>query len=541
MNEQAFDYSDGDDFESRLVDTLQRATNLGSGAQIEPDWQAQSWPARYHLSPDRANLLRHLELSGLDVLELGAGFGGVSRVLAEGSRWLTAVEGSTVRATGLRARLRDLTNCQVRVGRIETITLDRTFDLVCAVGSLEYAEVYCQVPAGYPGDAFDFFLDRAVSFLGQDGVLVLAIENRLGIKYWTGAPDDHSGVLFAGPAGFPASPSARTFSRRELGERLQRCGLVAAHWQFPFPDYKLPRSVLTEALVLEDPRLAVDLACASPFDTPPYPRSQLLPDYLALDGLARAGLFADFANSFLVLAARNESSATLGELTAKQTTRAWHVSPRRRSVVDTVFSRCPTGLVVSKQLRAGGASSSRVFREDDVTYFWRDEGEQPVAVGQFLRLRMLRQLFFGEEQAFLSELREFLRWLLATLGHGKGHLTPNAVDARVSNAVSTGPGSYQLFDLEWQADRPIPASWLVIRNLLLWLPEAHLLAKLPSLTTLADLYQAMVNDLGLGADLSGDLEREAQLQRMVATRGPSAADLAKVFGQPLRLFEPSPV
>ena len=65
-------YSDGDASETRVLRLLESASVLGSEAAIGQEHYGD-WPVRYHLSPERANLLRHLNLKGLDVLELGLG------------------------------------------------------------------------------------------------------------------------------------------------------------------------------------------------------------------------------------------------------------------------------------------------------------------------------------------------------------------------------------------------------------------------------------------------------------------------------------
>ena len=75
-------YSDGPEVEAVVLELLRRQQDLGSDAAIGGE-HYESWPVRYHLSPERANLVRHMEWSGFDVLELGAGMGAVSRYVAE--------------------------------------------------------------------------------------------------------------------------------------------------------------------------------------------------------------------------------------------------------------------------------------------------------------------------------------------------------------------------------------------------------------------------------------------------------------------------
>lgn len=65
---------------------------------------------RYHLSPERGNLLRPFSFDGLDVVEFGCGMGAMSRVVAESCRGLYLIEGTQSRFDGASARLKDLKN-----------------------------------------------------------------------------------------------------------------------------------------------------------------------------------------------------------------------------------------------------------------------------------------------------------------------------------------------------------------------------------------------------------------------------------------------
>ncbi len=85
-------YSDGSRVEEEIHALIAGAEKLGSDVSLGHE-KYGSWPVRYHLCPQRANLLRHFDFSGLSVLELGSGMGGVSRFLAEKAESLTVIEG----------------------------------------------------------------------------------------------------------------------------------------------------------------------------------------------------------------------------------------------------------------------------------------------------------------------------------------------------------------------------------------------------------------------------------------------------------------
>src|SRR3954469_10800382 len=129
----AIDYSDGTGVETEILEILSRTTALGAEDAPGAGRYDESWPIHYHLSPERANLLRHLDFSGLDVLELGAGLGGISRFLSEHAARLSVVEGTADRFAALSERLRDRKNWSGQVGNAAEVTFERRHDVVCVI------------------------------------------------------------------------------------------------------------------------------------------------------------------------------------------------------------------------------------------------------------------------------------------------------------------------------------------------------------------------------------------------------------------------
>ncbi len=296
-----FDYSDGDEHERFLSEVLS-SVNDRSVASLPLRAAINSWPSEYHLSPLRSNLLRPFErqFKGRNVLEVGAGCGACSRYLGETGAHVLALEGSISRARIARQRCRDLGNVEFACAPLGGASLHVKADIVTLIGVLEYAGVYVQ---GSRPDVT--LLKQCRASLHEDGVLILAIENQLGLKYWAGAEEDHTMQPFFGIEDRYTQGGVRTYGMAELRELLAKSGFSFQCFYFPLPDYKLPSMILTEQGIEEsdfdDLRFFLR-SCR-------YRQGQPAHSQLCMEGVLRAlyrnRLQAQFAKSFLVVAAAN--------------------------------------------------------------------------------------------------------------------------------------------------------------------------------------------------------------------------------------------
>ncbi len=293
-----------DGSEDRLLEVLAGATDR-STASDELAGHVVDWPTRYHFDRARTNLLHPLGLGpGLRVLDVGAGSGVAARAAAERGASVVAVEGDARRAEAAALRCAAL-DVEVVHGTVADLgEAHGDFDVVLCIGVLEYA--------GHDPAAF---LDGLVDRLAPHGTLAVAIENRFGLAYWLGVDEDHLARPWVGLEGYPAqaatptTATVRTHGRRDLAALLDGAGLVSQRWLTPWPDYKLPTAILAEAI--HDQPDAVDLV--DQLVGPPLDRSRMGGGFdgderAVLRGAVDGGLGVEMANSFLVLAARDDGS-----------------------------------------------------------------------------------------------------------------------------------------------------------------------------------------------------------------------------------------
>ena len=430
----------------------------------------RDWPTAYHLAPERATLLAPVLISSGDrVLDVGAGSGVNTRICADRGAAVTAVEGSMARSELIAYRCAGLDQVEVLCGPLDGLGDGRrgAYDVVLAVGVLEYASTD---QGGGRGPAA--LLDGLVDALAPGGVVVLAIENRLGLKYLLGFPEDHLGLPWVGLEGYrPGDPT--TWSRHELAQMLADAGLAAQKWLYPFPDYKLPLAVLSEEIYQRtDAPDMVDQIVGHPTSSEYALPVLVADDRAAHKTLVAAGLGPDVANSFLIVAAK--SPEAVGER-VDENALAWRVAPdrRRRWVQQGEVVSSGEGLNMKRSLLA----------EDRAGGFEGWLGQVEVSEEPYFAGRNLEQcLLDGAREGDSDGVAELLRtWRAELAAHEtpidsvpsphpylpvdtSRMLPPEWLDAGPDNFVVTADG-LEFVDREWVAAGGVDVRLAVVRGL----------------------------------------------------------------------------
>lgn len=249
------------------------------------------WPILYHFSPVRQNIIRSIPLpDSAEVLEIGAGMGAITKALCQRAGHVTCVELSLLRSQINEKRNEAEDNLEIIVANLNDIQFDKKFDLVTLIGVLEYCGKYTSGENPY----LDFFLN-AYSLVKPGGDLVIAIENRMGLKYFAGAKEDHYGVPYYGLNDYPEDKGIRTFSLPEFKNLLNKAGCNDYDLYLPFPDYKF-----TTTLVSSDFPEFFENSLSEEYNFGAY-SLKTFDQKKVSSALIAQGTFVEFANSFLFI------------------------------------------------------------------------------------------------------------------------------------------------------------------------------------------------------------------------------------------------
>ena len=282
-------YSDGDDVENKILDIVKNETGYEFSHK-----EYASWPVLYHLSRQRENIVEPMQISSEDVvLEIGAGMGAVTGAIAKKCRHVDCIELSKRRSLVNAYRHRDMDNIRIIVGNFQDVPIDKKYDAVTLIGVFEYAYYYIDSKKPYID-----FLTKIRDCLKPGGKIYIAIENKLGMKYFAGYNEDHTGIPGSGIEGYSEDDKVRTFSKSQLEHMLSDTGYGDIEFYYPFPDYKLPTVIYDEETIKS---MTVDYAKNSNYDSDVCILFDQVKAFANMSGIDEISIFA---NSFLIEAVK---------------------------------------------------------------------------------------------------------------------------------------------------------------------------------------------------------------------------------------------
>jgi SAM-dependent methyltransferase len=307
------------------LEAVCRAIEAGQPWRAAVERQFASWHRWLYdiiTHPDRDLFYRRLALAPEDVvLDAGSGWGQIAIPMAHRNPVCTVepkpgkirFQRAVARQEGVDGNLWFLNT------DYHNVEFEARFALVVVNGVLEWVGAFA-ASAG-PRSAQRRFLQKARRELAPQGRCVIGIENRLGLKYLLGAPDDHNGASMISV--FDAALARDKFQRHagrelrvftytlaEYEQLLRDAGFSRIEFFAALPDYKLPKIVLP----LADP------AALNRF----FAEDHYVPEHSGVDGsllpfqeelrslyrsLAQLGIAQYFVPSFYILASGHATDA----------------------------------------------------------------------------------------------------------------------------------------------------------------------------------------------------------------------------------------
>lgn len=490
--------------------------------------EKKSWPVLYHLSALRENIVEWLPIDKkMKVLEIGAGCGAITGALAAKAGEVTCIDLSKKRSMINAYRHVDCDNVMIHVGNFQDVEPDLPcdYDYICLIGVFEYAQAYIQSETPY-----EDFLNIIKKHVKPQGHIVIAIENKFGLKYWAGCKEDHLGTYFSGLEDYPDGGVVRTFTKDGLLAIAQKCGCEETSMYYPYPDYKFPTSIYSDAYLPKVGELSSNLRN---FDRE---RLQLFDEKKVFDSIIREKQFPLFSNSYMLV------------LGPKLPIEYVKYSNDRADAfrIKTILKEDAAGKRIEKHPLSDAAQNH--IRKTYEAYAKLDERyrggelsinrcklEQSGQEGAYLSLEYLtgtsltelldEKLESGDWKGFQALFEEYVR----KISYREEEPVAD-YDLIFANILVSADNTWNVIDYEWTFNRPIETKEIAFRAVYCYLLENEKRNKLN-----LDL---ITEKLGITqVDMEQYRKQEMDFQKYVTGKCKSMAEIREDIGYPVYTVE----
>ena len=248
------------------------------------------WQVFYHLSSMRTSVLNWYEFQeGASLLEIGGEFGALTGLFCDRCQKVVTVEYGLYKAQAIQERYKNRDNLEIYAGVAEEMRFDASFDYIVMIGCMERQCGGSREPGVYVS-----YLNNIKRFLKPGGKILLAVENRYGLRYFCGEKEAYTKLPFGGINPYLGQGKGYTFGKEELKGILSVAGLNEQKFYYPLPDYKLTQMVYTDEYLPQK-----DLGERLLFYHTDSSTMVTAEQWLYRD-IIDNGVFPFFANSFLV-------------------------------------------------------------------------------------------------------------------------------------------------------------------------------------------------------------------------------------------------
>ena len=217
-------------------------------------------------------------------MEIGAGYGQLTSLFTRKLDHVVAVDDSQSKCEIISKRAEEAT---VLVSDFNNLELDEKFDYIVLCNAFEYAKSFVDSENPYVD-----YLNYLKGFLKDDGAILIALSNRLGLKYFAGFKEEHTDQLFSGINEYSNVDYVQTFTKTELSNIINDAGFSNYKFFYPYPNHEIPETVNTDKLINEIPFTGVWRYFDDRISTFDEVKLNLT--------LSKDNLLQYFANSFLV-------------------------------------------------------------------------------------------------------------------------------------------------------------------------------------------------------------------------------------------------
>lgn len=232
------------------------------------------------------------------VLEIGGNLGEITQVFVDKCEKVVTVEPNLIKARAIVKRYEKQNNLEVIAGNFENIKIQEKFDYIVLIGSASRVkEIMGQ----------DMKLTKMLKileqYLSENGKFLIAVDNKFGLRYFVGNPENILNRKFESIVGYNNEPEKiETYTKSRLERILKNIG-YNINFYYPLPDYKMPNVIFSDKQLPKYNSVDKYNPYCTENSTILMSEIDVFREILKDD----ENMFTFFANSFLIEASKSEN------------------------------------------------------------------------------------------------------------------------------------------------------------------------------------------------------------------------------------------
>ncbi|MGN0495214.1 MAG: class I SAM-dependent methyltransferase [Lachnospiraceae bacterium] len=277
---------------NKYIDFFNKNSNIEQGLSRIDDYDLF-----YQFAPMRKNIINWYKYKeNSTVLEIGCGCGTLTEFFLEFAKNVTTLEIDDELFAMSKLRFNDIENVDNRCGDFSAIREYEKFDYIVMIGVFEkLGKYFPYLNVNDMEQLYVQYLRIICSHLTENGEIIIGLDNKYGLKFWSGMKDEFSGKEFYGIEGDVSEASLSRFGYKNLMSLFNRIKDIHIDYYYPVPDFRFPTEIYSDEYLPKP-------GCINKI-TPSYRENRLMifDEVRAFENICKDGLFKEFANSYLMI------------------------------------------------------------------------------------------------------------------------------------------------------------------------------------------------------------------------------------------------
>lgn len=315
----------------------------------------------------------------------------------------------------------------------------------------------------------DIWIQRFQTYFGhlkENGTLLLALPNRLGLKYFAGCQDENYDEYFLGIEGYQKNHRKPSFGKSEYLELIQKAGFEDIKIYYPHSDY------LFADTIFSDERLPLPGEIKQNSYSYVKDRYVLFNESKAVNSLLREGVFDKFSNAFLFVCHKSGTSIDEEQVIYSK----FSVERKPQFQIRTDIIRLANGEKVVRKYPMSIDAQEHVQKMQENYLKLKDQGKKKKIFlcpakkrgdavqfewisGVSLQDILQNYLDAGDESKAENLIKEYIDRTQCLM-----EASPVNIDLIFSN-IFVQEDNWYIIDYEWVFEQQIPPKWILYRTM----------------------------------------------------------------------------